>query len=257
MSEGWITLNREVSKHWVFKDAEYFRAWVTILMEVNHSENKLLIGKTLFTCERGESLNSLENWGVIFGNWGKSKTKRFFDLLKKDSMIELKNERLTTRLIVCNYSKYQDLRNADETQVKRKRNADETQVKRERATNNNELTMSNNENNENNILPEKSGDTDLSEKEKRFESFWEYYGRKGNKKTTKAIFMKMSESKITEMKLKLPSYIASTSEEPQFRKDAQVYLNPSKEHWNDEIVQKKKKQPVQEEFAFNFSDKRY
>jgi hypothetical protein len=164
MSEGWITLNREISKHWVFKDAEYFRAWVTILMEVNHSENKILIGKTLFTCSRGESLHSLESWGEIFGNWGKSKTKRFFDLLKDESMIELKNERLTTRLTVCNYNRYQDFRNADETQVKRKRNADETQVKQERATNNNELTMINNENN---CLPDESVSKKMNLEERR------------------------------------------------------------------------------------------
>ena len=43
-------------------------------------------------------------------------------------MIVTKNEQKTTRLTVCKYDSYQEVRNADETQVKRKRNASETQV---------------------------------------------------------------------------------------------------------------------------------
>lgn len=234
--EGWITLNREIRDHWVYSDAENFRAWVTILMEVNHSEQKIMIGKTLFTCARGESLRSLESWGKLFGNWSKSKTKRFFDTLKRETMIELKNERLTTRLSVCNYNKYQDVRNADETQMKRKRNADETQVKRERATNNNELTMGTMINNENKEipLPEKSGECVLSEKEIRFEKFWGFYERKGNKQSAKKAFMKLSESKLAEMASKVKSYVESTPDK-QYRLDAENYLNATKEHWNDEI----------------------
>jgi len=91
-----------------------------------------------------------------------------------------------------------------------------------------------------NILPENSGVIELSEKEKRFEFFWDYYGRKGNKKSAKSLFMKMTEQKISEMKLKLPAYIASTADDIQYRKDAHVYLNPSKEHWNDEIIKRTK-----------------
>jgi len=233
MYEGWITLNREVSKHWVFKDAEYFRAWVTILMEVNHSENKVLIGKTLFTCARGESLRSLESWGEIFGNWGKSKTKRFFDLLKKDSMIELKNERLSTRLSVCNYDKYQDSRNADETQVKRKRNADETQVKQERATNNNELTMINNENNENN---EKKHTINGAESVLQFSEFWNIYAKKVDSKKCEDAYKKISEVDRQKIKDVVSKYVSATSE-IKFRKNPLTWLNGK--CWNDEIIENK------------------
>jgi hypothetical protein len=63
-------------------------------------------------------------WG-----WNISAVNRFFDLLKKDGMIVLQNETVTTRLTVCNYASYKDERNAHETQTKRKRNASETQTK--------------------------------------------------------------------------------------------------------------------------------
>jgi hypothetical protein len=43
-------------------------------------------------------------------------------------MILIENVSVSTRLTICKYECYQDERNADETEVKRKRNADETQV---------------------------------------------------------------------------------------------------------------------------------
>ena len=49
-------------------------------------------------------------------------------MLQNDNMIVLKSETQTTRLIVCKYDTYQDMRNGDETQMKRKRNANETHL---------------------------------------------------------------------------------------------------------------------------------
>jgi len=127
--EGWIKLHRTINKHWIFKDSEKLKAWITILLNVNHEKNKVNLGNLILTCNRGESLKSLDSWAKLFGkNWNKSKVRRFFKLLKNDLMIELKNEQKTTRLIVCKYDTYQETRNASETQTKRKRNASETQT---------------------------------------------------------------------------------------------------------------------------------
>jgi hypothetical protein len=118
---GWIKLNRKVLDHWIFKDAEYFRAWMVLLLEVNHAEKKTLVKKKLMTCKRGESLKSLNTWAKLFGGWSKSRVNRFFKLLEKANMIELKNETVTTRLTICNYNKYQDKENESETHAERKR----------------------------------------------------------------------------------------------------------------------------------------
>ena len=102
----------------------------------------------MLNVERGESVNSLDTWARKFGkNWTKSKVRRFFDLLEKDSMIVTKSETVTTRLSVCKYDSYQGKRNADETQVERKRNADETQV-----TPNNNDNNSNKDNNDKDLI---------------------------------------------------------------------------------------------------------
>ncbi len=127
--DGWIKMHRSVQGHWIFSDAEKYRAWVIILFTVNFEPKKVIIKNEIFECQRGQSLLSLKSWAEKFGeNWNKSKVRRFFTLLKKDSMIVLKSEHVTTRLTVCNYDAYQDEQNADETQVKRKRNANETQT---------------------------------------------------------------------------------------------------------------------------------
>ena len=136
---GFIYLWRNLSKHWLWQDKPFTKgqAWIDILFECNHSEQKVLIKDKLILCKRGESLNSLETWGKRWG-WNKSKVRRFLKLLKSDTMVELIPEQKTTHLKVLYYNKYQTKQNASETQVKRKRNASETQVK-----------LNNNDNNDN------------------------------------------------------------------------------------------------------------
>jgi hypothetical protein len=127
---GWIKLYRSIKNHWLLeknRPLTFFEAWTFILLEVNHSGQELRIGYEVLKCQRGESLNSLDTWAKLF-NWHKSKVRRFFKLLEKDSMVELKKCKKSTHLRVCNYDIYQGERNASETQVKRRRNASETDV---------------------------------------------------------------------------------------------------------------------------------
>lgn len=140
---GWIKLHRQLTEHWIWNNSDYLKWWLDILMEVNHTDQKTLIKGILFECKRGEKLYSLDTWAKRWKT-NKSKVRRFFDLLQKDEMILLKNETITTRLTVCKYDSYQDERNANETETKRKRNASETQTTPIQECNND-----NNEKNEN------------------------------------------------------------------------------------------------------------
>jgi uncharacterized phage protein (TIGR02220 family) len=130
---GWIKLHRKIANSWIFKNSDNLKAWITILLNVNHEQSKVLIKNTLFDCYPGESLKSLDTWAQLFGRWSKSRVLRFFNLLKKDKMIETHNETITTRIRVCNWDTYQHDRNASdtatETQAKRKRNASDTQTR--------------------------------------------------------------------------------------------------------------------------------
>ncbi len=124
---GWIKLHRQLKEHWIWNNSDYLKWWLDILLEVNHTSQKTLIKGILFECKRGEKLYSLDTWAKRWKT-NKSKVRRFLELLQREEMIVLKNETITTRLIVCKYDSYQDERNANETQTKRKRNANETQM---------------------------------------------------------------------------------------------------------------------------------
>ena len=219
MNNGWISIHRRIQEHWLWSEKRTFsnlEAWIDILMSVNHSDKKVLIGNILLDVKRGDSIMSLDSWGKRW-NWNKSKVRRFFSLLEKDEMIVTKNERKTTRLTVCKYDSYQDIRNDNETQVKRKRNASETQV----TPNNNDNNI-NNENNENNNIIYPS-----------FEDFWDLYNKKVDKSKCLKKWEKLNQTVKEKIIDYLPNYINSTKD-IQFRKNPITFLN--NESWNNEIT---------------------
>jgi len=115
---GWIKIHRKLIKHWIFKNSEYLKAWITILMEVNHEDSKVLIDNELFICKRGESLKSIATWTKLFGkSWSTQKTRTFLTLLEKDGNINKQGLRKTTKLTVCNYDTYQSKQHTDNTQI--------------------------------------------------------------------------------------------------------------------------------------------
>ena len=127
---GWIKLHRDIQNHWIYKDKRKFsrfEAWIDILLTVNYAPAKTIIKGKLIEVKRGQSILSLDSWANNW-NWDKSSVRRFLELLKKDDMIQLENETVTTRLTVCNYDSYQIDENANKTQMKRRRNASETQT---------------------------------------------------------------------------------------------------------------------------------
>lgn len=148
---SWIKIHRDLNKHWIWNNPEYLKWWLDILIEVNFEPQKILINNKIYECNRGEKLYSLDTWAKRW-NTNKSKVRRFLNLLQKENMIVLKSETQTTRISVCKYDSYQDLRNESETQVKRKRHASEThltpikerkELKKEKNINNNIFSFKN------------------------------------------------------------------------------------------------------------------
>jgi len=138
-NNNFLMLSRKLLSNELWRERRVFskaEAWIDILFTVRYSQEpeRVNIGYQKFICHRGESLKSTETWAMRWG-WSKSKVVRFFGMLKKRNMIETQSETVTTRLTVCNYKLYNKLRNANETQVKRKperkRNASETQAETE------------------------------------------------------------------------------------------------------------------------------
>lgn len=109
---GWIKIHRDISKHWIFQDAEKFKWWIDLLMMASHEEYKTLNKDSLVTLKRGQLLVSLS---FLASRWGRSKEKvlNFLRLLESDNMIERISDRKSTTITICNYDSYQDV--PDET----------------------------------------------------------------------------------------------------------------------------------------------
>lgn len=123
---GWISLHRQIKKHWLWKDPVKFQWWIDILLSVNHTPEKVNLGNDLVDCGRGQSVKSLQTWAM---EWKTSKdtVRNFFKLLQKDKMILLENIKISTRLTVCKYDSYQIDLHAKQTVPKREANDNQTQ----------------------------------------------------------------------------------------------------------------------------------
>ena len=133
-NSGYIGLWREIRDHWIWEEDRprtRAEAWIDIICEARYLDEpkQSVIKDIVLMCNYGESLNSLDTWAQRW-RWNKSRVRRFFKLLEKEEQIVTVNETVTTRLIVCNYSKYdpkkQKTDTASETQVKRIRHASDT-----------------------------------------------------------------------------------------------------------------------------------
>jgi hypothetical protein len=123
--EGWIKIHRQIRENWIWDNALYLKAWITILLTVNHDDKKTLIQGELVECKRGQSLLSLAGWAKIFGKkWTIQRVRTFFELLKNDEMIMTEGLRKTTRLTVCNYDVYQNQQQASNKQTTDKEQAE-------------------------------------------------------------------------------------------------------------------------------------
>ena len=106
--EGWIKLHREIREHWIWEDENYLKAWLAILLSVNHKNKQVLIQRELIPCTFGQSLLNLSEWAKLFGKkWTIQRVRTFFKLLEDEQMITVEGLKKTTRVTVCNYVNYQ------------------------------------------------------------------------------------------------------------------------------------------------------
>ncbi len=88
----------------------------------------------------------------------------------------------------------------------------------------------------NNPLPNKTIDQSAIDHE--FDQVWDLYGKKGNKKTSKKKWIKLSNENKQDIYNHLPAYTLSTPDK-QYRKNFETYIN--QECWNDEVINHEQK----------------
>ncbi len=107
---GWIKIHREIQNHWIYQDDRYFKWWITILLNVNHTAMKFPVNGELVTCNPGESFRSINEWCGLF-DCHKKTLYKFFSLCESDKMITRKTAGKGNRrkhlLTVVNWDKFQ------------------------------------------------------------------------------------------------------------------------------------------------------
>lgn len=105
-SKGFIKLDRAIFEHWIFQDAEKFRAFVDLIQLMRWKDEKLVIGNKVVDIPRGSyytsELKLAERWG-----WSRNKTRDYLKLLENEGMITKKGTAKGTMLSLENYDLYQ------------------------------------------------------------------------------------------------------------------------------------------------------
>ena len=105
---GWIKIYREITRHWIFQDAEKFKWWIDLLLMASHEDCRVMVKGELASLKRGQLTVSLS---FLSARWGRSKEKvlNFLRLLESDHMIERNSDRKSTTITICNYDSYQEV----------------------------------------------------------------------------------------------------------------------------------------------------
>jgi hypothetical protein len=123
---GWISLDRKIKNHWIWKNSDNLKMWIDFIMRANHTEGKLFWNSSLIIVNRGSFITSLKGLAIEY-HCSIAKIRTFLNLLKKDSMINTETTPKYTRITICNYDTYQDTRHAENTQNENKTKSKNTQ----------------------------------------------------------------------------------------------------------------------------------
>lgn len=135
--EGWIKLHRKITENWIWDDKPYdkARAWIELLLMVNHEDKKIKFDGGFITVKAGQRITSLrqlsERWG-----WSTKKVKKFLDDLQADQMLTYVSDKKKTLISIEKYGDFQ----CKETEKKHRGNTKETV----RKTNKNDKNDKNN-----------------------------------------------------------------------------------------------------------------
>ena len=103
---GWIKVYRDLQYHPIWQDNLMFKAWMDLLLRVNHQENKILFKKDFVTVKKGQTITSLRK---LAASWlcHKDTVKRILGKLQEEDMITFECDNEKTLINVVNYELYQ------------------------------------------------------------------------------------------------------------------------------------------------------
>ena len=112
MGSGWIHLHRKIRDNWIWDDPEKLRAWIDILLMVNHEDRQIPFDGHIITIHKGQRLTSLQKLSERWG-WSRNRVDRFLRLLDEAGMVTANRTPNGTVLTVVNWAFYQDTRDTN------------------------------------------------------------------------------------------------------------------------------------------------
>lgn len=136
-TKGWVSIYRAIEDGWLWKDKPFARgqAWIDLLLQANHKDNKIFSKGELIEVKRGSFLTSDQELSDRWG-WSRKKVRTFLSTLKKEKMVSLNRSPKGTCLSIEKYSFYQDRGKTEDT-------TEEQQRVQQRNTNNNDNNVNN------------------------------------------------------------------------------------------------------------------
>ncbi len=216
---GWIKLHRSLIDWEWYTDHNTSRLFIHCLLRANFEDHEW----RGISINRGSFYTSLDTLSSETGLSPRQIRTSFDKLISTGELTSLGMAR-GRMITIHEYESYQEDDRLNVSQVTGKRQADDRL-----------LTANKN-------LRSKEDKNNNSCRDNEFEQVWDLYGKKGNKKTSKAKYLKLSESIIQDLLTHIPIYVLSTPDK-QYRKNFETYLN--QEVWNDEVTHETHQRPDQ------------
>ncbi|MDO5742479.1 MAG: hypothetical protein Q4Q13_05955, partial [Vagococcus sp.] len=108
-SQGWVSIHRKIQDSWLWEEKPFdkARAFIDLILLVNHEDKEILVDGEIKTIKRGQRLTSISKLSKRWG-WNSRTVKRFLVLLEQDQKITLDiTPRKHTMITLKNYQKYQ------------------------------------------------------------------------------------------------------------------------------------------------------
>lgn len=219
MNRGYIKLWRSSTESDLYFSEPFtkWQAWSDLLITANHKRRIVNVRGIMVTVEAGSVLAGGDFLASRW-KWSRGKVSRFLTYLESETVQQITQHKsnICNVITIVEWDLYQANGTANST-------ADGQQTVQQTDTPKNVKNVKKKD-----IVAEAPGID--------FERCWKLYNRKGNKQTSLRYWKKLKPEDHVAIEKAIPAYIASN--DPQYLKHFQGWINPTNRMWEDAVVVK-------------------
>jgi len=91
INTGWIKVYRSLLHHWIYKDPEALKLWLTLILKASHKKHRQKLGFELVELEPGQLIFGINSFTELTGI-NRNKLYRLIKLFSEDEMITYNTE---------------------------------------------------------------------------------------------------------------------------------------------------------------------